>query len=160
MYAELLAETVTEVDRKSRASISLVEDFFRARGQYRRLKQSTCADPCEHLVCGLRYDKALIRLSLALGAETSPNRFVCPDAERARLEGQLASLGPCLHDFIESRGGEGTRIVHWPAGRCSPWATPGRTDAPVSGGPGDWCNREPCPPSLLRSESACEGRPA
>ena len=67
------------------------------------LKQSTCADPCEHLVCGLRYDKALIRLSLALGAETSPNRFVCPDAERARLEGQLASLGPCLHDFIESR---------------------------------------------------------
>ena len=103
MYAELLAETVTEVDRKSLATISLVEDFFRARGQCRRLKQSTCADPCEDLVCGLRYDKALIRLSLALGAETSPERFVCPDAERARLEEPLASLGPCLHDFMESR---------------------------------------------------------
>jgi len=103
MYAELLSEAVTAVDRKSQTSMSLVEDFFRARGQFRRLKQSTCADPCEHLVCGLRYDKALIRLSVALGAETSPDRFVCPDAERARLEEQLASLGPCLHAFIESR---------------------------------------------------------
>ena len=103
MYAELLSETVTAVDRKSPGGISLVEDFFRARGQYRRLKESTCADPCEHLVCGLRYDETLIRLSLALGAETSPDRFACPEAERARLEEELASLGPCLHDFIESR---------------------------------------------------------
>jgi len=51
----------------------------------------------------LRYDETLIRLSLALGAETSPDRFACTEAERARLEEELASLGPCLHDFIESR---------------------------------------------------------
>jgi len=103
IYAELLSETLTEVDRKSLASISLVEDFFRACGQYRRIDQSTCADLCEHLVCRLRYDKALIRLSRALGAETSPNRFACPDVERARLEDELAALGPFLHDFIGSK---------------------------------------------------------
>ena len=103
MYTDLLSEVLDEVDRENLASITLVEDFFKARGQYRRLMQSACTDACEHLVCGLRYDKALIRLSLAVGAETSPDRFVCPEAERARLEETLASLGPCLHDFMESR---------------------------------------------------------
>ncbi len=102
MYAELLSEAVAEFDRGSSVSIAVVEDFFRACGQFRRSERSTNADPCEHLVCGLRYDKALIRLSLALGAETSPAQFVCPEAERARLEAELASLGPFLHDFIES----------------------------------------------------------
>ena len=48
----------------------------------------------------LAYDRALIELSLQIGIDTGPERFVVPERERERLERALVEALPVLQEVI------------------------------------------------------------
>ena len=142
MYAELLAETVTEVDRKSLASISLVGGLLQgpwavSAAQAVDLRRSLRASRVRSPV---RQGAHQTRASRRCRDVSQPVRLSRLRAGPVRRTARFARAPPARLHRVEV-GREGTRIVPWPAGRCSLWATRGRTDAAVSRGPRDRRNR-------------------
>ncbi len=100
VYVDLLSKAIGVRQEEDPTNWSLVEDYVSALTGYQTHVRSGWADTDEDLVCAIRYDRALVRLCIALGADTSPERFAPPEAERARLEDRLANLGPKWQELL------------------------------------------------------------
>ncbi len=93
MYADLLTQALGKDRAGHRSDDLLLADLRRSRARLRA--EDTAATPAdEALARELSYDGALLRLceSLDVPAAT-PERFVNPEQERARLERELAERG-------------------------------------------------------------------
>ena len=100
VYVNLLVTAVAEDGPAGVLDGALLEDLAAAG---RDLAISQGNRPAAHaLATQLAYDRALIRLCKAMSIEAAPERFAAPVAERRRLEGCLADLGPNWRWFIES----------------------------------------------------------
>src|ERR1700722_1512802 len=96
MYADLLTRALGKERAGHRSNDLLLADLRRSRARLRA--EDTAATPAdEALARELSYDGALLRLCEFLDVPAvTPDRFVNPERERARLEREPLERGPTL----------------------------------------------------------------
>ncbi|HEX3567228.1 MAG TPA: hypothetical protein VHU17_17810 [Acidimicrobiales bacterium] len=101
MYVEILTSVLR--DNEDPAQCGLLEDALRCRIRMGSERSGGASSVRNALAFEVAYDLSLIKLCASKGISVAPARFDHPEAERARLEEQLATMGVDLAALAQRR---------------------------------------------------------
>jgi hypothetical protein len=101
MYSQILTEAIGRDEDSSMSLEALKQVVEHHHTKVLEDRKFGCESAEIQLANEVAYDRALIRLCVAIGIETNPDLFSYPRAERERLEQNLADAGLAIgsHPF-------------------------------------------------------------